>query len=626
MEKKHLKIIEYLAQCNDYRTSKQIAEASGFSIRSVKNFIREINLQQQIILSSRNGYKLLDKKWQQFNTDLESTYDNRAIYIIKSFFINRTNDIDIIDISEELYVSESTIKKDIIKMNKTYGMIGVNFKLSGNTLKLTGNEKQIRKLFSLIIYEESKNDFLDIKRLEEKFSGLNAEAVVRIINKNLNRYNYYLNNMALFNVVLHVLIMIDRIQSSKYIGTAVLSDFNINSRIIDQISKDLEACFEIVINEVERKELSMLIEAYANISIDIKDIKKYIHEEIFELTQKIIYEIDKNYFINVNTTEFFIPFSLHLKNLIQRLKEGRCVNNPMNDILEKENLLIYDIAIFVASRISNYVGIQVPSDEIGFIAIHLGSEINRQEATRNIISVFLLLPTYLDINRNLHTAILRDFENKIQIKRTIENIEEIENEDFDLLISTMPINEFENKLVCVSPIYTREDYRKIDDKIEEIIMKKKSMILTHKFNDYFLEELFMSDEKEITKDDVLKSLCNNLIKKGYVNYNFHEEILKRESASSTSFFSVAIPHSMEMDAIRTCISVYINRKGINWNGKIIYVVFMVAINKIARNNFTEIYEALVNIFSDDKNTELIKLSQTFDEFKKNLHLVINADE
>ena len=82
----------------------------------------------------------------------------------------------------------------------------------------------------------------------------------------------------------------------------------------------------------------------------------------------------------------------------------------MNDILEKENLLIYDIAIFVASRISNYVGIQVPSDEIGFIAIHLGSEINRQEATRNIISVFLLLPTYLDINRDLHTAILRDLK------------------------------------------------------------------------------------------------------------------------------------------------------------------------------------------------------------------------
>lgn len=72
------------------------------------------------------------------------------------------------------------------------------------------------------------------------------------------------------------------------------------------------------------------------------------------------------------------------------------------------------------------------------------------------------------------------------------------------------------------------------------------------------------DERMI---DVLSIMSNKLIELDYVKDDFLMNVLEREELSSTAFSFFAIPHSINMDAKRTTIAFYLNKNGIEWDGK-----------------------------------------------------------
>ena len=52
------------------------------------------------------------------------------------------------------------------------------------------------------------------------------------------------------------------------------------------------------------------------------------------------------------------------------------------------------------------------------------------------------------------------------------------------------------------------------------------------------------------KNQVLSLLCRRLEEKGYVDPAFEKQVYRREEAAATAFQNIAIPHSVQMDAIK----------------------------------------------------------------------------
>ncbi|MCU7701023.1 PTS sugar transporter subunit IIA [Enterococcus gallinarum] len=50
---------------------------------------------------------------------------------------------------------------------------------------------------------------------------------------------------------------------------------------------------------------------------------------------------------------------------------------------------------------------------------------------------------------------------------------------------------------------------------------------------------------------MLKQLCGQMKEEGIVDETFYPQVIEREQLSSTAFGSVAIPHSLTMNANRT---------------------------------------------------------------------------
>lgn len=148
-----------------------------------------------------------------------------------------------------------------------------------------------------------------------------------------------------------------------------------------------------------------------------------------------------------------------------------------------------------------------------------------------------------------------------------------------------------------------------------IRLDRKKSILRKNFDDYFNENFFTSQLKGETEDEAISEMCLSLEQEGMVPTEFTAHVLEREHASSTAFESIAIPHSVYMDAHQTIISVAISEKGITWGEKKVHVILLAAINDVDRRRFTDIYEALISLFETTESYQEIKKIKTFSEFR-----------
>ena len=259
-------------------------------------------------------------------------------------------------------------------------------------------------------------------------------------------------------------------------------------------------------------------------------------------------------------------------------------------------------------------------DEISFIAIHIGTEIQRQKEfnSDNLINIALLIPTYLKSIEQLVNNIEEEFSNQIYIHQIINNIYDIDESFVDLLISTVPVDKENIKVpsIQISPIISQRDYRKIENIINTLNIKRKKERLIRLFDNFLLPNLFINSTDERNYIEVIHELGSKMVKKGFVNEDYIENVLKRESAASTAFGSIAIPHSNTLDANKTCIGIYISKKGISWKKNTVNLVFLIAININEIQIFRELYENLINIFDSQILLNEIFDTNNLEEFKE----------
>ncbi|WP_024296547.1 BglG family transcription antiterminator [Lacrimispora indolis] len=634
MQSKQIELINYMME-NKARvlTSQQLADVLNISMRSVKTYISQINEtgKGKAIISNKNGYTLnvpvAKSLLAQENIVIPQTYEERSTYVIKAFFLQHTNSLDLYHMADELYVSDSTLKADIKKMNMRFKSFNIVFAIERDQIKLQGPEKNIRKLFSYILYEEVDNHYVDLQILKSNFKNIDIDSMLPAIKQIFSKNDYYINDLALRNMLLHLVIIIERIQEGKTIPSMVreIQDQDSENECVAELCKKLEQQFSITINEEERREIYVLFKSSTNFVVTggMPEVRALVGNEIMEETKELVYLIQQAYAVNLDTENFIIPFALHLKNLMLRAKNSTNIKNPMLESIQSQHLILFDMALYVSLQLEKKHKIYISQDEVAFIALHIGGEIERQKNNNPKVRVVLLCPSYMNIESRLYNELLINFSNDINIVASVRDSHQLEELNYDLLISTVRIKvPAACETAVISPFMTSGDKLEIQEKIENSLNNKKNKMLTRHFNDYFEKELFFVSNRPLDKMEVIDILVGNLYEKEYVRRDYREHVLMRERAACTAFGKIAIPHSVEMNAYKTCASVMISGKGIRWENQIVYVVLMIAINKLDNHVFKELYESLVIIFSEETNIELFRECRSYEEFESTLKSII----
>lgn len=586
MRRKQEELINYLYTHNEKVTANILSKALNLSIRTIKSYIAELNMNYPSLISSSNRGYVIDKvkanSLLQYKDDIPQDYESRCIYIIKKTLLEKQDYIDIFDLCEELFISYSTLKKDIYKMNTSFANFKITFSSENNKLHVGGSEQNKRKLISHVMSEEVSGNFLNLTLLQESFPDYDLDDACTLIKDICKQHHYYLNDFSCVNFILHVTIMVSRINHGNHIinNNELIQVTNKNDeKIAKELCLALEQVFNVSFNSSEILEIYILFKNNANyINDENENVSLLVSDEIIQITKNIIKNVDEHFFINLDSDNFITPFMLHLKNLKNRLIKNNLLKNPMLDSIKISCPTIYDISTFIAYQLTLSFHENVNEDEIAFIALHVGTEIERQKKEETKVSCLLLCPEYLNITSTLHKKIMMDFGDQLTIQKSISFENEILGNNFDLLITTVPVLESTNYFTVLLPPFPMSyEKNKILDAIIRIENTKKSQILTNNLNFYFNEKLFYSMNEDISKSAVINELAERMINLGYVEENFKEEIWKRETASSTAFMNIAIPHPMKMSAYKTSIGVVISHKGIDWgNQHFVNVVFMIA--------------------------------------------------
>lgn len=521
---------------------------------------------------------------------------------------------------------------DIVKANKFIGSYNLKIKQSKFLLKLIGNESAKRKLMSSIIFKETGSDFLSLFDVQKIYQEYNLTKLKENIIYILKKYNLFINEYAINNILLHLMITIDRIKKNNYIDSVEVVNYidnNVDINIAKDISNFLESEYNITLTSAELYYLVFQLTNKTTVlnynQMDTKSLSNYIDEHFVKLTKKIIKNVYDLYLIDLSDEEFVVKFTLHVKNLISRAKNNQVLRNQIPQKLKDSYPLIYDISVYICNQIQTLENVDIDEDEISYISLHVGSFFDRQKLLEDKVLCALITPNYYDLQFKIVRDLEKRFNESIEI---IQIFSDTHNLDFDnkvdMVITTLPINDrCPIPFVYVNPYLNRKDYDNIQSKFIQIKDRKNILTVQNHLEMYFSESLFMKNIYLDSAKDYIRFMGNILYENKYVKPNYIDDVLIREKMSSTAFNNnVAIPHSMKMDALKTGVCLIVNDKPVKWGEEKVQIIAMIPINEKEKEKFNYIFESFIEILSEWNNVKELTKADNYSSFMNRIAYLI----
>ena len=117
-----------------------------------------------------------------------------------------------------------------------------------------------------------------------------------------------------------------------------------------------------------------------------EEIAKVVGVEIVSLVEEIL-TIAENTLGEVTGSINFYCLAVHLNATFNRIKQGRDIINPNLEEIKRKYSIEYAIALDMVAHIKKYYGINLPEDEVGFIALYLWGNKHKEESKVGIVVV-----------------------------------------------------------------------------------------------------------------------------------------------------------------------------------------------------------------------------------------------
>jgi len=631
MKDKELTLLDFLGSQNEWATAFKCSSSLGFSVRSIKTYITNINADHpDLILSSRQGFRILDKArlsailMSAKNNFIPQTVDERRKVILKKLLLEEAQ-YDLDDLANALFISPVTLNNELTRIKLDLAEYDLLFKTKNNQAFIEGPEKNKKKMISRLIYEESKENFISMDLIQEYLPHFDLKIVKEIVTSVLDQQHYFLDDFSLLNLILHIAITMER-SLSKEIGSepyelrnSIEMDPNI-IRIIHEILSKIRSTFGIAFTKVETYDLALLIMTRVlseNIDqLTIDHLSDAVGKDIVELVTLIQQRTQDVFNLSLKSHDFTIRFSLHVRNMLIRLENKIILRNPQMIQIKNTYPFIYDVSVFISNIVTQKTGHILSEDEIAYVALHIGVLIEEKKAMKTKIKVLFLCPQYFLNHSDLVSRCTAIFGDSILVSGMIKDQKEIEAfSDYDLLISTVPLSVFPEKpFLIVSGYFTNKDIAHISNAIEETLRQRNRKKIESKLKILFKEEFFQIDGPYTNEADVINAFSKDLEKAGYVDGDFRRKLFEREALSSSAYTNIAMPHPLEMCSKKSTIAVSIHPASISWNTSRVNIVFMLAIHEDDRLLFKDIFDFITEIISEEKQLKAILEVRSFDEF------------
>ena len=618
-ENRLCRILKIIEQSN-ITTAQSIADKLGVSTKTVKNEIKELNklLKGYALIDNKQGkyvlYVIDQTNFYKVSQDLRiqddffNSQQNRMSYIFYKL-MNSNEPYLTDDLAEEMNIGRTTFVGDLKKLRSKIENYGLQ--IVGKTSKglfLEGNEIDIRMCLLEDMYGSIYYDY----KIDEDIVDL----ISKICRENA------IGNVAIDHFMNFFTVMIDRLLNEhtitelddKYLSIKSTKTFEFIDKLLDEVENRIP----IVIPENERIFLVLPIISMRT-PINSQGIKGIeISDETIDLVQEIISLIKKQMNITIMPGDFFDEFIYHMFFMINRVKFGIKIKNPVLEDIKEKYPVAFKMAELSKCLIEDKIKKEVSKDEVGYMAMYFGVFISENTyKKREIYKVAVICGSGVLTARIISSQLKKILspESEIDMYSSSEVNTELLNK-YDLICSTYKLNCDTN----VPIIYIKEifDENQLKKQIEQVKYTEKFEVpLLQGIDSIILslldEEKFFVLDNNVSYKENINFMVDRLSEKGYVDEGFKERLIKREENSTMIFDKhIAIPHviNYESDNIILSIGVFNDTLIIDEN-RDVKLVFLLGIPEMLGENeilLIKIYNEIISIAKDEnKLREISKL-------------------
>lgn len=595
------KILTILQKHPDSMTSEDIARLVGVSSKTIRTDLKSIAAQlpqtaAKLIVSTRKGCWMEITDAAEFEKLLHARKssaadaDSRNRHIMQRLLYGAVNGVPVKqqELADELYIGLSTLKmnlKDVKSDLQKYRLDIVNYKNQG--MMIAGDEAQIRYCISEYIFrgQGSKVQEREDEINRRLFSEYDLALVKKILLKVLSSYEMVLGDVAVSNLLTHVLIALKRADRENNV-VYTLSE-----------SKNIEKHREFLIAS------SVFEEIYKQLHIDVATSeiyylaqhliasKKYTSEQtdsgIDALVGDMLKRVKSVAGIDFSgDANLYKWLTVHLQSVIPRIRFQMNIRNEILDVIKNEYPLAFQIGVIASKVIEEKEHITVSENEIGYIAVHFGAALSRMDIRNEQMTKSALIVCGSGIGTAvlLKARLLEFFKNLINVIDVVPGyrLRDMDLSSVDFIFTTIPLedlltvdNEIKRKIIQIKHLLNKQEI----ENIQHLFFHAPS-ISKMNVGRFFHRDQFITGRQFDDKEAVLTFLTGKLKNSGLMDEEACRSVFEREASSPTEIGNlVAIPHPMINNTAVSSISVLVLNKPIMWVEHHVQVVFLISIAK-----------------------------------------------
>lgn len=620
---------------NTYVPAKKLAEVVGVSDRTIRSYVRQLNQQTpHLIRSSRSGYQLNTALKHEMVQNHDDMITKRKFYLLRKLLQHTNREINLFDLTEKLHVSDATIRSDLASISRHAKKYNLKLSQSGEIYTLKGSEKSKRTMMTDLIKEQNADGTSFQEDIQKILGAIPIQEISKISQKIFEDNHYHPNTFFFQNFILHLALAIDR-RSSNINKETVADSLEKNTKkntaqiIIDTICEQLHTRYQIELMPQDKRELTALCQS--EFQIDSSD---YINPEVESILDDALKEIAEIYLLDFSDFQFRQKLLYHVQNLYNRSRQNQISRNFSLMDIKRKYPILFDIAVYLASFLSQRLSIFINEDEISFLALHIGTFIDHTDQQDKKLKTILVMPNYLKINEKTAATLLEHFSSDIVITNTVDNFSQLDldNKQIDMIITTfhqaeLPKNEIlPNQIVFIKEFLTQSDLAKIRQTIDIIYQEKYASFLKKQLPILIPPYLFIETEEYLSQESAINLIATKFNDKHIVSPDFETKLLERESLSSTAFPSkIAIPHTIKYEAKQTKMIIIKTKNTISWNGNEGNLIMGLAVKKNDTKFFNRIFPRIIDIVAEECHVNYLNNSKDRSQFIQRLINLMTSD-
>ena len=619
LTKREIDLIRILSANKGFTGTDQICEKMEIKPRTLRECVRLFRDSHAeragVEIESRPGFgyrlKIKDPdRYRSFLNVLSETEDSghdrvpvypeeRVQYIIRTL-LSENDYRKSEDLADSMYISRSTFAEDLRRVKEVLGEY--DLKLSSQSrrgIKIEGSEICIRDAIAAFFFENEDFDAQKTRKsvaryfTEEQYSRIRS-----ILWKTLKAHDFMMSDASFRNLAIHLLIALNRISDRTVIPehpSGVFADLRDTKEwtIAEDLYRQLSEETGVHIPETEIGYVTIHLRGKKMISDESEMV---LYPETLNMLAQILQSVREKFGYDFSgDIELYGALAMHMQPLLERLKYGLRIHNPLLDQIHTDNPEAFDIAVYAASMMNEKTGAEIDENEIGYLALHFSMAMERLDIQKKK-RILVICASGAGTSRLLAYRVRKNFADSIDTVDTMSYFDLQNHPDcgYDLILSTVPIYfPVSAPVLRIKEIPDMEDFGRIDTALQENPADLDFL------QNCFDRDLIFPDQDLHDPETIILQLADAIAAKTAVEPGFGPMVLERERLSSTAIGNmVAFPHAARPMSDVTKVAVMSLKEPCDWYGTKVRLIFLTTVQRNGSREFAAFSEAMSALFTD----------------------------